>query len=762
MKKTIFTLLISVLLIPISGFAQGKPEDYAKAIKMKKAMDKLYNTPSTINWSASGRLAWYLIQTPRGKEFFSVDPVAKTRQPAFDQVKLAQKLAVMSDGAIDSFNLPFSAITYSQDDREIEFTASGYVWAYNLASNSLLKKQPVISRTPSYGGANRDEQADKSTDKPVVSPNGESTAFIKNHNLYIRSKKTNLETQLSFDGAEGEYYSGLIQWSPDSKKLVTNKVRPGQKHLIYFVRSSPEDQLQPKLESRDYLKPGDVVTVRRPQLFLIDDKKHLSIDDALFSQQYSISRAVWRKDSRTFTFEYNQRGHQVYRVLEVNATTGVVRALVDEQCKTFFTYSPSSNSGKRFRYDVADGKEIIWMSERDGWNHLYLYDGQTGKVKNQITKGEWVVRDVVHVDETKRTLIFAAGGLNPKEDPYYVQYYRINFDGTGLTPLTTENANHTAFFSPDKQFFVDLYSRVDMPPVTVLRSAANGAVMMELEKGDISEYVKVNWRAPEVFTAKARDGKTDIWGVIVRPTNFDPAKKYPVIEYIYAGPHSAHAPKSFIEAERPRLMFELAELGFIVVQLDGMGTSHRSKAFHDVCWQNLKDAGFPDRILWMKAAAAIYPAMDLSRVGIFGNSAGGQNSAGALLLHPDFYKVAVSSSGCHDNRMDKIWWNEQWMGYPIGPHYAESSNVTHAHKLQGKLLLILGEVDDNVDPASSLQLVNALIKANKDFDFLMIPNMGHSMGGEYGERKRRDFFVRHLLGVEPPSFPVQLLLNEAK
>ncbi|TDB67387.1 S9 family peptidase [Arundinibacter roseus] len=760
MKNTIFTLLLSVLLFPDSGFAQGKLEDYAKAIQMKKAMDKLYNTPPTIHWSASGRLAWYLIQTPLGKEFFSVDPAAKSRQPAFDQGKLAQKLAAMSDASIDPYNLPFTTLSYSQDDRVIEFSASGYEWSYNLASDSLLKKQSVFSRAPGYWGANREEQADKSTEKPVVSPDGEYSAYIKNHNLYIRSKQTNLETQLSFDGAEGEYYSALIQWSPDSKKLVTNKVRPGQKHLVYYVRSSPEDQLQPKLESRDYLKPGDVVTVRRPQLFLVDKKMHLPIDDVLFNHPYNTTRPVWRNDSRSFTFEYNQRGHQVYRVLEVNATTGAVRALVDEQCKTFFTYSPSSSSRKRFRYDLADGKELIWMSERDGWNHLYLYDGQTAKVKNQITKGEWVVRDVIHVDEGSRTLIFAAGGINPMEDPYYVQYYRIKFDGTGLTPLTTENANHSAFFSPDKKYFVDLYSRVDMPPVTVMRSAANGEVVMELEKGDISEYAKVNWRAPEVFTAKARDGKTDIWGVVVRPTNFDPAKKYPVIEYIYAGPHSAHAPKSFIEAERPRLMFELAELGFIVVQLDGMGTSHRSKAFHDVCWQNLKDAGFPDRISWMKAAAAKEPAMDLSRVGIFGNSAGGQNSAGALLFHPDFYKVAVSSSGCHDNRMDKIWWNEQWMGYPIGPQYEESSNVTHAPKLQGKLLLILGEMDDNVDPASSLQLVNALVKADKDFDFLMIPNMGHSMGGAYGERKRRDYFVKHLLGVEPPSFEEQLALEK--
>ncbi|WP_428656621.1 DPP IV N-terminal domain-containing protein [Runella sp.] len=754
MKNFYPPLLICAALLPSMLFAQGRPEDYQRAKKMKEAMDKLYYAPASINWSSSGQWAWYLVKTPRGREFFAVNPTTKARQSAFDQPQLAQKLSTAINGKIEPYNLPFSTFSYSRDDKEIEFNAEGFVWGYNLTSNNLIKKRSVPVVPARYWGANAGDQ----TDKPVLSPDSSWMAYTKNHNLYIRAINTKKEIQLSFDGSEGDFYSGFVQWSPDSKKLVTNKVRPGQKHEIYFVRSSPEDQLQPKLESRDYLKPGDALPIRRPQLFLIEERKHIPIDDALFNQQYNLSRMEWRKDSHAFTFEYNQRGHQAYRILEVNGANGAIRALIDEQSKTFIDYS-----GKRYRYDVADGKEIIWLSERDGWNHLYLFDGQTGKVKNQITKGEWVVREVIHVDEAKRTLIFAASGINPKQDPYYVHYYRINFDGSGLTPLTTENANHIASFSPDKQTFISISSRVDMPPVTVLRSAADGSLLMNLEKGDIAEYQKAGWRAPEVFTAKGRDGKTDIWGVIVRPSNFDPKKKYPVIEYIYAGPHSSFAPKSFIVDERARLMSEIAELGFIAVQLDGMGTSNRSKAFHDVCWQNLKDGGFPDRILWMKAAATLYPEMDISRVGIFGNSAGGQNSAGALLQHPDFYKVAVSSSGCHDNRMDKIWWNELWMGYPIGPHYAESSNVTHAHKLEGKLLLILGEVDDNVDPASSLQLVNALIKANKDFDFLMVPNMGHSMGGDYGERKRRDFFVRHLLGVEPPSWSVQLSSgNESK
>ncbi len=734
---------LSVTCYPLL-YGQGRMEDYQRAEKLKNQLkDKVYHAPLAINWSKSGNWLWYAVQTPRGKEFMAVDPAKKKRLVAFDHEQLAKKLSEATQGKIEPYNLPLAGLAYTQDDREIEFKTERFTWTYNLTNNSLTKKDLIPTDERRYWANSDDEK----TAKPVFSPDSTRTAYIKNYNLYVRVEKTKEETQLSFDGSEGEYYSGYVKWSPDSKKIVTHKIRPNEKHLIYFVRSSPEDQLQPKLENREYLKPGDALPVRRPQLFWVEEKKHLPIDDALFAQQYSLSRLEWRKDSRAFTFEYNQRGHQLYRVLKVDANDGTIRPLIEEKSPTFIDYS-----GKRFREDIADGQEIVWASERDGWNHLYLYDGTSGKVKNQITKGKWVVRSVVNVDEKSRRIIFAAGGMVPSQDPYFVQYYSINFDGTGLTPLTTENANHSATFSPDHTSFIDTYSTVDMPPVTVLRSAKDGKVLMELEKADISEWQKAGWRAPEVFTAKARDGVSDTWGIIIRPTNFDPTKTYPVIENIYAGPHSAFTPKSFMTTNRS--MFELAELGFIVVQLDGMGTSLRSKEFHDVCWKNLKDAGLPDRILWLKAAAKKFPYLNLDKVGIYGTSAGGQSSTGALLFHTDFYKVAVSSFCCHDNRMDKIWWNEQWMGYPIGPQYAECSNVTNAAKLQGKLLLMVGEVDDNVDPASTMQLVNALVKADKDFDFLMIPNMSHSSGGDYGERKRRDFFVRHLMGVEPPAWTV--------
>jgi dipeptidyl aminopeptidase/acylaminoacyl peptidase len=493
-----------------------------------------------------------------------------------------------------------------------------------------------------------------------------------------------------------------------------------------------------------YAKPGDVLDVDVPILFQMDTKKQININNELFPNAYSNGRIQWWRDSRAFTFEYNQRGHQVYRIIEVDANTGTPRAIVNEECKTFFEYS-----GKRYRYDINDGREIIWMSERDGWNHLYLYDGLTGRVKNQITKGEWTVRGVDRVDVKNRQISFRASGMYPGKDPYFINYYRINFDGTGLIAYTEGDGNHSISFSPDSAYYVDTYSRVDMPPVWDLRRGSDRKLVVELERADIQDLLKIGWKMPEVFVSKGRDGVTDIWGIINRPMKLDETKKIPILENIYAGPQGSFVPKTFSSNNG---MQPLCELGFIVVQIDGMGTSNRSKAFHDVCWKDLGDAGFPDRILWMKSAAERYPYIDITRVGVYGTSAGGQNAAGAVLFHPEFYKVAVAACGCHDNRMDKIWWNELWMGWPIGPEYAASSNVDNAYRLQGKLFLIVGEMDSNVDPSSTMQVVNALIKANKDFDLLVVPGMNHSNGGTYGERKRRDFFVKNLLDVKPPEW----------
>jgi dipeptidyl aminopeptidase/acylaminoacyl peptidase len=586
---------------------------------------------------------------------------------------------------------------------------------------------------------------------------GKSEAFIENYNIFVRplqgGGRAPEATQLSWDGSEGNAYTfGSVAWSPDSKKIAAFKLREGYHRLVTYVQSSPSDQLQPKTSTMYYQKPGDVVDLNQPVLFDVESKHQTIVDNSLFPNPYNNRAMQWRRDSHAFTFEYNQRGHQAYRVIEVDAATGKSRAIIDETSKTFIDYSvPTttlSGSGHLWRNDLADGKEILWMSERDGWSHLYLYDGVTGQVKNQVTKGNWAVHSVDRVDETNRQVYFWANGMDAGKDPYFLQYFRINFDGTGLTRYTTADAMHqTVVFSPDRQYYVDTYSRVDLAAVSDLRKASDQSLVMTLEKGDITDLLATGWRTPEVFTAKGRDGATDIWGIIIRPTNFDPSRKYPVIENIYAGPQGSFVPKTFSTQGG---MQTIAELGFVVVQVDGMGTANRSRAFHDTSFKNLGDAGFPDRILWHKAIAAKYPWYDITRVGIYGTSAGGQNAMGAVVFHPEFYKASVASAGCHDNRMDKIWWNEQWMGWPIGPEYKASSNMENAAKLGGALMLIVGEMDNNVDPSSTMQVVNRLILANKNFDLLVIPNALHTNGGAYGDHKRFDFFMHHLRGLEPP------------
>lgn len=579
----------------------------------------------------------------------------------------------------------------------------------------------------------------------VVSPDSTMRAYIKNDNIYVSRRDGSEERQLSYDGTLGHYYSSYIQWSPDGKYVAANRIVPvPQKRYVYYVESSPVNQLQPILHQQEYAKPGDELMRKKPCVYEVATGRAIIPDDTLFPHPYDIYGPEWSIDGHTVIFEYNERGHKVYRVLEINVETGNVRTVIEENSSTYINYN------RRFRQSILEGKQMIWMSERDNWNHLYLYDVAKGKVIRQITKGEWVVRQVLRVDEEKGTIYFTASGMNPEEDPYLIHYYRIGIDGKNLTCLTPENGTHRAQFNESYTYLLDTYSRVDMAPISVVRSVAHPEKIYEITRADISRLKENGWVAPEVFVAPGRDGVTPMWGIIQRPTNFDPTHKYPIIEYIYAGPGDAYTPKSFNSYNWTTSA--LAELGFIVVQLDAMGTSYRGKKFEETCYKNLKDAGFPDRIQWIRAAAAKYPYMDADNVGIFGCSAGGQESTAAVLWHGDFYKAAYSACGCHDNRMDKIWWNEQWMGYPVDSSYVECSNVENASKLNRPLMLVVGEMDDNVDPASTMQLVNALIKANKDFELVVLPGAHHTMGDSYGDHKRYDFFVRNLLHVDPPKW----------
>jgi dipeptidyl-peptidase-4 len=651
-----------------------------------------------------------------------------------------------------------------------QHTFAGHVWVVCARNGNVLAVFEAEQSTGTAVVGGQDNAAPRqrrnvprAETRSARSPDGNWEAVVHGDNLFLRDTKTGKEQALTYDGNPNSSYARNAQWdrlvdmtydardpetptpevywSPDSRKLVAMRLQPGTQRRVYLVESSPADQLQPKLDSYPYLKPGDEVPIRKPHLFDVEAKKEIPVDDALFSNPWSIGDVRWNTNSSRFTFIFNQRGHQALRILAVDVGTSAVKPIVDEQSKTFICYS-----AKFFSEYLDDTAEIIWMSERDGWNHLYLYDAKTGAVKNQITKGEWVVRSVDRVDKEKRQIWFQAGGIRPGQDPYYLHYCRVNFDGSGLTILTEGNGTHSEQFSPDRQFFIDTYSRADAPPANELRRSDDGKLVCKLEEADATEVFDKGWQFPEPFAAKGRDGVTDIYGVIWQPRNFDPNKKYPVIECIYAGPQDSFAPKPFRASSQQQT---LADLGFIIVQMDGMGTSNRSKKFHDVCWKNLADAGFRDRILWIKAAAAKYSYFDLTRVGLYGTSAGGQNALRGLVDHGDFYRAGMADSGCHDNRMDKIWWNEQWFGWPVDETYVRSSNVTDAHKLQGKLLLMVGEMDKNVDPSSTMQVVNALIKADKDFELLDMPGAGHGVARTpYGARRLQDFFVRNFLGTK--------------
>ena len=727
----------------ISLWAQGTVEDYNRAYALREKYNAKHVLYAGVvpHWVDQTSAFWYVRQTEKGKEYVKVDAASKKRTALFDQQKMAAALTEKAGREINAYNLPLQNCRLNISLDTLRFQLDGKFWAYSIKNNRLLDEGAIPPR-----GKERHwmEVDDEKEGRPVTSPDGKWTAFIKNDNVYVREVATGKEKQLSQDGTLSNYYSSYIQWSPDSKSVVSCRIRPVEKRYVYYVESSPADQAQPKLHKQEYAKPGDELRFKVPCIFEVESGRRLIPSTELFSHQYELSGPMWNADSKAITFEYNERGHKVYRVLEMSAVDGSVRTLIEEKEEKYVNYP------RIYRNYLSDGKRIIWSSERDNYNHLYLYDRATGKPLNQITKGEWYVRGVQHVDEANEVIYFSANGMKKDEDPYLIHYYKINFDGSNLVELTPEEGMHQCWYSSDYKYLVDVYSKVDQAPIAVLRDAKNGKIRMQLDKADISALLANGWKAPEVFSAKGRDGKTDMWGVIYRPSNFDPSKKYPVIEYIYSGPGDQYVPKTF--SSYNWWMTSLAELGFIVVQVDGMTTSFRSKEFEEVCYKNLKDAGLPDHIAWIKAAAQKYPYMDIDRVGIFGCSAGGQESTGAVLFHPEFYKAAYSACGCHDNRMDKIWWNELWMGYPVDESYSACSNVDNAYLLSRPLMLVVGELDDNVDPASTMQVANALIKANKDFELVVIPGAPHTMGEDFGEHKRYDFFVRHLMGITPPSW----------
>ena len=759
MAASVWCALLSALVQ-----AQGTLEDYQRAERfLPNAVKQLaFEGHVTPNWIEQSSQFWYLKESPAGKDFILFDLTQGTRASAFNQEKLAASLSRAAGKPYQPRALPFDFFEFSEGRRAILFNLGRIRWSCNLTPDEC---KPVGEVETTAATGQRQPARDQEGESKPVSPDGKFTTAVKNHNLYLRVVATGEEIQLSRDGERFYDYAtplpspmlmvqqgteDVVQppavfWSPDSKRLVTFVMDQRNFPRFSMLQSVPPSGFRPQSYSYAYPLPVDhKLPTASPVVFELATRKQLPVDARPIEMfYYGNPTFTWFADSERFYYRETERAHRSLRLLEVNAATGATRPLVEERAETMV------NSTVLWMRLVDHEREIIWSSERDGWNHFYLYDVKTGRQKNQITKGEWVVRGVEHVDEKTRQLYFTAGGREPGRDPYLRHLYRINLDGTGLKLLTPEDADHSISFSRDGKHFVDAYSRADLPTVSVVRSAEDGQIVHELERADVRELQAMGWKLPEPFKGKGRDGKTDIYGLIWRPTHFDRSKKYPVVENIYTGPHSAHVPKTFAAYRHPAQA--IAELGFICVFIDGMGTALRSKAFHDVSYRNLGDGGLPDHIALLQQMGVRYQYLDLTKVGVWGHSAGGYDSTHAVLTHPEFYKVAVSSAGNHDHRMDKAWWNESWMGSPVGQHYIDQSNATLAANLKGKLLLAHGDLDENVPIAATIKLVDALIKANKDFDLILMPNRYHALNDAYFIRRRWDFLVRHLLGVTPPE-----------
>lgn len=600
----------------------------------------------------------------------------------------------------------------------------------------------------------------------VVSPDGKKAAFIKDWNLWVRDIETKKETQLTTDGVKDFGYAtdnagwthsdrAILIWSPDSKKIATFQQDQRNVSEMYLVSTNVG---APTLQAWKYPLPQDkeiikiqrvIIEVDMPKVIRLkmDADQHRSTQCDDISCGGSWDDVEWSADSKTLAFVSTSRDHKKENLRVADVATGTIREVYEEISPTQF----ESGQGTVNWHYLSATNEFIWFTERDGWGHLYLYDFATGKLKNQITSGEFAVWQVLKTDEENRVIYFTAGGREKGRDPYFGHFYRVNFDGKGLTLLTPEDANHQITLSNDEKYFIDNYSKPDVPTVSVLRDMT-GKLVANLEKTDISRLTATGWKPPAPITVKSRDGKWDLYGLMFTPTNLDPNKKYPVIDYIYPGPQSGGVgSRAFSPARGDNQA--LAELGFIVVVIDGSCNPLRSKAFHDSCYGNMGDNTLPDQVEGIKQLAKKYPYMDIEKVGIWGHSGGGFATADAMFTYPDFFKVGISESGNHDNRNYEDDWGERYIGLMTGDNYEKQANQINADKLKGKLLLAHGGMDDNVPPYNTYLVVDALIKANKDFDLIIIPNARHSYGQAsfYMMRRRWDYFVKNLLGAEPPK-----------
>jgi dipeptidyl-peptidase-4 len=746
MKRTL-KLIAVTLAISTSVVAQQPAaitaQDYQRAEKWMG-----YNTNPLVfrsgvrpNWQGDDRF-WYRVTTPEGSNFIMVNTATGAKTPAFDQARLAAALSTAAGATFEAQRLPFTDFEMSDDQKSISLTAQRRrfkcdVIAYQCTADSA--PQPGGQR-PAFGGRG-------GAPPEVLSPDKKRSAFIRDYNLWMRDVATGKDTQLTTDGVKDFGYATdnagwthsdrpVLVWSPDSKKIATFQQDQRGSGDMYLVDTRVG---HPQLQAWKYPLPGDekvtmiqrviieLDTPRVIRLKLDPDQHRSTLCDDVQCRGGEWADVEWSPDAKQLAFVSTSRDHKRAQLRIADAATGEIRDVLEETAATQY----ESGQGRVNWHYLPASNEVIWYSERDNWGQLYLYDATTGKLKNQITTGDGPVTQLLKVDEKNRLLYFLADGKEKGRDPYFAHFYRIGFDGKNMTLLTPDDGNHEISLSPSGKFFFDTYSKPDVPPTNALRNA-DGKLIAPIEKADISKLLATGWKPPQPITVKARDGETDLYGLMYKPTNLDEKKKYPIINHIYPGPQGGSVGGRSFSAARGDSQ-ALAELGFIVVEIDGMGNPLRSKKFHDFYYANMGDNTLPDQIAGMKQLAERYPWIDIDRVGIWGHSGGGYATADAMFRYPDFFKVGISESGNHDNRVYEDDWGERYQGLLTKDangksNYDDQANQNIAKNLKGHLLLAHGTMDDNVPPYNTLLVVDALIKANKDFDLLMLPNQRHGYG----------------------------------
>ena len=761
-----FSLTALACAVPFALQAQQPPaltaQDYARAERFLG-----YNTQplvdgsiGSLTWLAGDRF-WYRVMTPQGSEFVLVDPARKSKTPAFDQAKLAAALAMASGKRYEANRLPFRSFRFSPDEKQLFFSAEGKKWQYDAASGQVSADPTPMTNSGDEANAENE----------IVSPDGRLAAYIHDDNLWVRDPKTNQKSPLTTDGVKNFGYATdnagwttsdrpVLLWSPDSRKIATFKQDQRAVSDMYLVTTNVG---KPTLKSWKYPLPGDkdIITIERVilevdkpkvvKLQMAADPRRGSLCDDISCGGTGFDDVDWSPDGTQLAFVSTSRDHKQEKFRVADATTGRIREVFSE---TVATQYESGQGAINWRY-LPKTKEVIWFSERDNWGHLYLYDANTGKLKQQITKGNFVVTQLLKVDEKARQLYFLADGREPG-NPYFTHFYRIGMDGKNLTLLSPEAGNHQITLSPSGRYFIDTYSQPNVPGISLLRSIG-GKLITPLAKTDISRLAAMGWKAPTPITVKDQDGQTDLYGLMFTPTTLDPTRKYPVINYIYPGPQGGSVGSWSFTAARGDNQ-ALAELGFVVIEIEGGCNPLRSKSFHDKCYGNMAENTLADQTAGMRQLAQRYPYIDLGRAGIWGHSGGGLAAASAMFRYPDFFKVGISESGNHDSRNYEDDWGERYIGLlasqPDGTsNYDSQANATYAKNLKGKLMLAHGLMDNNVPPYNTMLVVEALIKANKSFDLVVFPNATHGYGAysSYMTRRRWDYFVHNLAGVEVPQ-----------